>query len=158
MDGSDGLYFGPCLNPGGAPGPLALSDEARARIAEQIGQLLPDATADFDFPGPSDVAKAMEEVAKLRLKRQELHCHPRVTEHLRAISNAAPEPEFPLMTGSIGSLAGMPVIEHDDMEPGAWELREDGEIVGSGRLRTYEEVIAEQISELAPEGMRFEWK
>lgn len=151
-----GLYFGPCLNPDGdEAAPLTLSDEARAKIAEQISDLLPDGLAvDFDWPGPSDVAKAMEEVAKLRLARQELHCHPRVTEHLRATSTET-EPAFP---GTIGSLTGIPVIEHDDMQPGAWELREDGEVVSSGKLRTYEEIIAERISEMLPDGYSFGWE
>jgi len=101
------------------------------------------------------IADAMNKfAAHSRPVLRELHCHTRVVSHLRAISVEAE----PLPLGAIGGLAGIPVIEHDDMEPGAWEIRENGQAVASGKLRTYAEALAERMSELLPEGLRFEWQ
>lgn len=105
--------------------------------------------------GPEEWAQMLADAPKPKLRA--LHCHPRVAEHLHAISVEA-KPEFP---GAIGSLTGVPVIEHDDMQPGAWELREDGQVVSSGRLRTIEErarELAAELSHMLPEGLRFEWE
>lgn len=111
---------------------------------------------------PEVAALTVSEIAELAVtwpepKLRELHCHPRVTAHLLAVSSEA-EPGPP---GAVGSLTGIPVIEHGDMPPGAWELRENGEVVSSGRLRTIEErarEIADSLSAMLPEGLRFTWE
>lgn len=67
------------------------------------------------------------------LKLRELHCHPGVANWLMLTSKPAPEPDF-LLTGRIGALTGIPVFEEPEFEDGAWELREDGEVVKSGHV------------------------
>ena len=64
--------------------------------------------------------------------RRELRCHPHVARWLGfTLREARPEVPF---TGAIGSLSGIPVFEAEDFEPGAWELREDGDIKVSGHI------------------------
>lgn len=65
-----------------------------------------------------------------RIKRTELHCHPGVVIALR---EAAPPAEY----NPWSPPPSIPVIElivDADMEPGQWEIREDGEVIKSGRL------------------------
>lgn len=65
-----------------------------------------------------------------RIKPTELHCHPGVVIALR---DAAPEPEWQpaLLPPPIGT---MDLIVQADMEPGEWEIRQDGEVIDSGKL------------------------
>jgi hypothetical protein len=69
-------------------------------------------------------------------RSRELHCHPAVTERLRALMPAA-EPTAPwdFSYGAIGSLTGIPVIEDADLAPGWWELRENGKMTDFGQIR-----------------------
>jgi hypothetical protein len=68
------------------------------------------------------------------VKRKALHCHPAVAAALWALTPPA-ERWFPF--GHAMGLTGIDVIEEADMEPGAWELREDGSVIESGRLRPW---------------------
>jgi hypothetical protein len=63
-----------------------------------------------------------------RVKRTELHCHPGVVIALR---QAAPPEEYPPWKPPMGTID---LIVSADMEPGAWEIREDGEVIKSGKL------------------------
>lgn len=82
---------------------------------------------------PLDFASLAELAGRIGYTpRRELHCHPSVSRLLMLTLPEA-DPEFPF-TGSIGALAGIPVTEKPDFEPGAWEIREDGEVTASGRV------------------------
>jgi hypothetical protein len=86
-----------------------------------------------DEGGPLDLAALAELADRIGcVPRREFRCHPSVSRLLMLTLPEA-EPGFPF-TGSIGALTGIPVIENADFEPGAWELREDGEVTASGRI------------------------
>lgn len=76
-------------------------------------------------PGPTFDAVAAALALPPEVKLRELHCHPDVAEQLR---EAIPEagPQFP---GSVSHLTAIPVIEKPELDPGCWELREDGIVV-----------------------------
>ena len=136
------------------PDPEAWAERFRAQPVTGHPRVVPMGEPLTPLTIPA-IAELLSQLPKPKLR--ELHCHPRVTRHLRTTSAEA-EPGFP---GAIGTLTGIPVIEHDDMKPGAWELREDGDVVASGRLRTMEEWAREvtgqiNASGLLPEGYRFE--
>lgn len=63
-----------------------------------------------------------------RIKRTELHCHPGVVIALR---EAGPPEAYPPWRPPMGTIE---LIVNADMEPGAWEIREDGEVIQSGKL------------------------
>jgi hypothetical protein len=74
-------------------------------------------------------------------KRAELHCHRRVVNWLRLTSREAELPD-----GAIGGLTGVLVVEDADMEPGAWERRQDGEVTASGNIgMPWLDVLAEPL-------------
>lgn len=81
------------------------------------------------------------------MPRRELHCHPDVARRLMLTLPEA-KPQFPF-TGSIGALTGVSVIENPDFEPGAWEIREDGEVTASGYLEVPPWVTAPVVFDVA---------
>jgi hypothetical protein len=89
--------------------------------------MVPDITT-FDFKAFVDFANRLP-----RIKRTELHCHPGVVIALR---EAAPPAEYPPWKPLMGTIE---LIVKADMEPGAWELREDGEVIKSGKLSPRED-------------------
>jgi len=86
-----------------------------------------------DFPRPDfkALAELVERIGPV--PRRELRCHPHVAKWL-ILTLPEAQPEFPF-AGGIGSMTGIPVIEHADFEPGEWELREDGEVTAVGRIK-----------------------
>jgi hypothetical protein len=67
-----------------------------------------------------------------RIKRTELHCHPDVAPMLLEAAPAQPyEPWKPDLCARIGTID---LIVNADMQPGEWEIRENGEVTKSGRL------------------------
>jgi hypothetical protein len=115
---------------------LEMTQELSAKITAQISQLLPGAlTAEYEWPPASDVQRTMEQLAAMRLKRQELHCHADVVEALKK-QTAMPEAERVLFGDDVARICGTNVFIDADLGPGEWQLREDGEIVSSGRLGT----------------------
>jgi hypothetical protein len=85
------------------------------------------------IPAAAVTGVTYEDIAGLpRPKRRELRCGAGVIDSLR-FASAAPDPVTPGIS-LFAALTGIDVFTDPDAEPGTWELREDGEVVGTGVL------------------------
>lgn len=110
-----------------------LTEEQRAEIGRQISELLPRSlTLEWAKPPAltlGDLAVMMRDMP--RLKQREFRCHADVVAWLRA---SLPDTDPPFPRDAAATLTGVPVIEKAEMEPGRWEIWEDGQMIKSGRL------------------------
>jgi hypothetical protein len=112
------------------------------READALREALGDQVPDILIPEPVPMAPITLDTLSMMLPakpppRRTMHCHPSVTVALKLIAPARPVslPDF-MDLGRIGELSGIDVYENDEMEPGAWELREDDKVVDFGVLRS----------------------
>lgn len=70
-----------------------------------------------------------------RLPKRELRCHQLAVDALRWDTLHCPIHRDPL--ARIYDLIACPVYVHNDMEPGAWEIYEDGVKVAEGNTETW---------------------
>ncbi len=125
-----------------------ITAEMAAELAEGIRQLAPDPDHEILANSPlcpvelepapwadpeHDVMADLREIGQLASglpprRRVELHCAPDV---MRALQNGS---DLGMRVDWSALLFGTPVIVEDDIEPGRWELREDGTVIGSGAI------------------------
>lgn len=74
-------------------------------------------------PDFASVAAALRDLPRVKLR--ELHCAPDVAARLR---ESIPDAD-PLPPGTVGQLTAVPVIENPGLEPGEWNLRENGAVI-----------------------------
>jgi hypothetical protein len=103
-----------------------------------------------------------------RPRQLSLRCHWTVIAELGR-SAAAMVPEF---TGQISSMAGVPVIEDTELDPGEWRLLDGLQIIEHGQISwiaalfapgVLEEITDRLTREYLPQemqdaGLRFEWR
>jgi hypothetical protein len=82
-----------------------------------------------------ELASFMKSLPDLASPRLELHLHPFAWQALKAQSvPVGQEREWMALAGGF-MRSHVPVFTHEDMSPGTWELRLDGQVIESGSIR-----------------------